>query len=117
MRYFIIAGEASGDLHGSNLIKALKAEDPRAEFYCFGGDLMESEGGILLKHYRDMAFMGAIDVVRNIGKIGKNFQLGREKLLEVKPDVLILIDYPGFNLKMAAFAHDGLLLASIPAGM
>jgi len=106
MRYFIIAGEASGDLHGSNLIKALKAEDPRAEFYCFGGDLMESEGGILLKHYRDMAFMGAIDVVRNIGKIGKNFQLGREKLLEVKPDVLILIDYPGFNLKMAAFAHE-----------
>lgn len=106
MRYFIIAGEASGDLHGSNLIKALKKKDGEAEFCGFGGDLMQAEGVILLKHYRDMAFMGAIDVIRNLGKIGKNFRLGMEKLLEYQPDVLILIDYPGFNLKMAKFAHD-----------
>ena len=106
MRYFIIAGEASGDLHGSNLVKALKQQDGAAEFCGFGGDLMEAEGVILLKHYRDMAFMGAIDVIRNLGKIGKNFRLGMEKLLEYRPDALILIDYPGFNLKMAKFAHD-----------
>ncbi len=106
MKYFLIAGEASGDLHGSNLIRALKEQDAEAEFCFFGGELMEAEGGILLKHYRDMAFMGAIDVVRNMGKIGKNFQLCRKKLLEYQPDVLILIDYPGFNLKMAQFAHE-----------
>ncbi|HNZ68615.1 MAG: lipid-A-disaccharide synthase [Prolixibacteraceae bacterium] len=105
MKYFIIAGEASGDLHGSNLMKALKQQDPEADFMFLGGDLMQSQGGALIRHYRDMAFMGAIDVIKNLGKIGKNFQLAREKLLEYNPDVLILIDYPGFNLKMAEFAR------------
>ncbi|HNX78321.1 MAG TPA: lipid-A-disaccharide synthase [Prolixibacteraceae bacterium] len=104
MRYFIIAGEASGDLHGSNLMRSLRDHDPVADFLCFGGDLMASQGGRLLKHYRDMAFMGAIDVVMNMGKIRENFRLCRQQLLESKPDVLILIDYPGFNLKMAEFA-------------
>ncbi len=106
MKYFIIAGEASGDLHGANLMKALKQQDGAAEFRFFGGDLMEAQGGVLLKHYRDMAFMGAIDVLRNMGKIQKNFQLARQELLAFRPDVLILIDYPGFNLKMAEFARD-----------
>jgi len=105
MKYFIIAGEASGDLHGANLMKALKQQDEAAEFRYFGGGLMEAQGGTLLKHYRDMAFMGAIDVLRNLGKIGRNFRLCKEKLLEFNPGVLILIDYPGFNLKMAEFAH------------
>ena len=104
MRYFIIAGEASGDLHGSKLMRSLRDHDPLADFLCFGGDLMASQGGRLLKHYRDMAFMGAIDVVMNMGKIRENFRLCRQQLLESKPDVLILIDYPGFNLKMAEFA-------------
>lgn len=104
MKYFLIAGEASGDLHGANLVRSLKEQDPEAEFLCFGGGLMQSAGAELARHYRDMAFMGAIDVVRNLGKISANFRLCREKLIEFKPDVLILIDYPGFNLKMAEFA-------------
>ncbi len=105
MKYFIIAGEASGDLHGSNLMKALKAEDPSAEFACFGGGLMEAAGGRLFRHYRDMAFMGAIDVLRNLSRIGENFTIARNKILEFQPDVVILIDYPGFNLKIAEFAR------------
>lgn len=105
MKYFIIAGEASGDLHGSNLMKALKAEDPTAEFACFGGGLMEAAGGLMFRHYRDMAFMGAIDVLRNLNRIGENFTIARNKILEFGPDVVILIDYPGFNLKIAEFAR------------
>lgn len=105
MKYFIIAGEASGDLHGANLMKALKAEDPLAEFACFGGGLMEAAGGRLLRHYRDMAFMGAIDVLRNLNRIGENFTIARNEILEFRPDVVILIDYPGFNLKIAEFAR------------
>ncbi len=105
MKYFIIAGEASGDLHGANLMKSLKESDPDAGFFFFGGDLMKAQGGILLKHYREMAFMGGIDVLRNLRKIRNNFNLCKKCLLEIKPDVLILIDYPGFNLKMAEFAH------------
>jgi lipid-A-disaccharide synthase len=104
MKYFLIAGEASGDLHGANLMKSLKLQDQEAEFIFLGGDLMLEQGGRLLKHYRDMAFMGAIDVIKNLGKIKANFALCRQQLLENKPDVLILIDYPGFNLKMAEFA-------------
>jgi lipid-A-disaccharide synthase len=106
MKYFIVAGEASGDLHGANLMKSLKMVDPSAEFYFFGGDLMLAQGGVLLKHYHDMAFMGAIDVLMNLGKIRKNFQLCKEQLFTQKPDTLILIDYPGFNLKVAEFAHN-----------
>ena len=105
MKYFIIAGEASGDLHASHLMRELKRADGNAEFVFFGGDLMLHEGGTLLKHYREMAFMGLIPVLLNLGKIKKNFRIAEQKLLEFKPDVLILVDYPGFNLRMAEFAH------------
>lgn len=104
MKYFIIAGEASGDLHASHLMAELKKKDSHAEFCFFGGDLMVEQGGILLKHYREMAFMGLFPVLFNLHKIKKNFTLAETKLLEFNPDVLILVDYPGFNLRMAAFA-------------
>jgi lipid-A-disaccharide synthase len=104
MRYFIIAGEASGDLHASHLMRELKKADNEATFCFFGGDLMAAEGGTLLKHYREMAFMGLIPVLVNLHKIRLNFRLAEEKLLEFRPDVLIMVDYPGFNLPMAAFA-------------
>ena len=104
MKYFIIAGEASGDLHASHLMAELKKRESQAEFCFFGGDLMQAQGGILLKHYREMAFMGLIPVLLNLHKIRKNFKIAQNKLLEFKPDVLILVDYPGFNLPMAAFA-------------
>ncbi|MEI6678094.1 MAG: lipid-A-disaccharide synthase [Mariniphaga sp.] len=104
MKYFIIAGEASGDLHASHLMRELKKGDIDACFSFFGGELMASEGGTLLKHYREMAFMGLFPVLLNLGKIKRNFNLAEQKLLEFKPDVLILVDYPGFNLRMAEFA-------------
>ena len=104
MKYFIIAGEASGDLHASHLMRELKKGDSNADFTFFGGDLMSSEGGTLLKHYREMAFMGLIPVLFNLDKIRRNFKLAEQKLLEFNPDVLILVDYPGFNLRMAKFA-------------
>ena len=104
MRYFIIAGEASGDLHASHLMGGIKKKDPEATFCFFGGDLMAEQGGTLLKHYREMAFMGFFTVLKNLGKIKKNFKLAEEKLIEFQPDVLILVDYPGFNLRMARFA-------------
>ena len=104
MKYFIIAGEASGDLHASHLMAELKKKDSKAEFCYFGGDLMAEQGGILLKHYREMAFMGLFPVLFNLHKIKRNFTLAENKLLEYKPDVLILVDYPGFNLRMAEFA-------------
>lgn len=106
MKYFFIAGEASGDLHASHLMRELKKEDPQAEFRYFGGDLMEAEGGTLLKHYREMAYMGFIAVVRNLDKIKANFKLAEAELLAWKPDVLVLVDYPGFNLRMAKFAKE-----------
>ncbi|MCL6103643.1 MAG: lipid-A-disaccharide synthase, partial [Bacteroidetes bacterium] len=102
--YFIIAGEASGDLHASHLMGGIKKKDPEATFCFFGGDLMAEQGGTLLKHYREMAFMGFFTVLKNLGKIKKNFKLAEEKLIEFQPDVLILVDYPGFNLRMARFA-------------
>ena len=104
MKYFIIAGEASGDLHASHLMRELKNRDGDADFSFFGGDLMAHEGGTLLKHYREMAFMGLFPVIFNLHKIKRNFILAEQKLLEFKPDVLILVDYPGFNLRMAEFA-------------
>ncbi len=104
MRYFIIAGEASGDLHASHLMRELKNGDRDAVFTFFGGELMAAEGGTLLKHYREMAFMGLFPVIFNLHKIRRNFILAEQKLLEFKPDVLILVDYPGFNLRMAEFA-------------
>ena len=105
MKYYIIAGEPSGDLHGSNLMKALIAEDSDAQFRFWGGDLMAAVGGTLVRHYRDTAVMGIWDVLTHLGKIQKNFSLCRKDISENRPDVLILIDYPGFNLPIAQWAH------------
>lgn len=105
MKYYIIAGEPSGDLHGSNLMKALQAQDPAAEFRFWGGDLMAAVAGTLVRHYRDTAVMGIWDVLTHLGKIRDNFSFCRKDLTENRPDVLILIDYPGFNLPMAEWAH------------
>ena len=104
MKYYLIAGEASGDLHGSNLMKELLLADKSAEFRYFGGDLMQNVGGELVKHYREMAFMGIVNVVLNLKTINRNMKFCKTDLLEFKPDVLILIDYPGFNLRIAEFA-------------
>jgi len=104
MNYYIIAGEASGDLHASNLIKQLKVLDKSADFRCWGGDLMEKQGAHLVKHYRDLAFMGFTEVLMNIKTILKNIEFCKKDILNNKPDVLILIDYPGFNLRIAEFA-------------
>jgi lipid-A-disaccharide synthase len=104
MRYFIIAGEQSGDLHGSNLIKGLLNSDPGAEIACWGGDMMQAAGANLLMHYRKSAFMGFLEVARNISRILKNISLCKEHILNYAPDVIILIDYPGFNLQIAEFA-------------
>ena len=104
MRYFILSGEPSGDLHGSNLIRSLLKADPEAEIACWGGDLMQEAGGRLLKHYRETAFMGAWEVLINFRKVISNFDTCRRQIAEFKPDVVILIDYPGFNLRMAKHA-------------
>ena len=104
MKYYLIAGEASGDLHGSNLMLEIKKEDAKAKFRFFGGDLMQSAGGDLVKHYREMAFMGIVNVVLNLKNINRNLELGKKDILQFQPDVLILIDYPGFNLRIAEFA-------------
>ncbi len=106
MRYFIIAGEQSGDLHGSNLIRGLIDADKNSEIFCWGGDLMQAAGAKLLVHYRKLAFMGFIAVLRNLGAIKKNLALCREQILGLKPDVVIFIDYPGFNLRIAEFAKN-----------
>lgn len=104
MRYYLVAGEASGDLHGANLMKALKIQDPDAEFRYYGGDKMKAEGGVLQKHYSEMAFMGFTEVLLNLRTILKNMKACKADVLTYKPDVLILIDFPGFNLKIAGFA-------------
>ncbi|TSA29356.1 MAG: lipid-A-disaccharide synthase [Bacteroidetes bacterium] len=104
MKFYIIAGEASGDLHGSNLMGALKERDPDAVFRCWGGDLMQQAGGELVKHYRDLAFMGFWEVLVHLRTITGNLRFCEQDILAVKPDVLILIDYPGFNLRIARFA-------------
>jgi lipid-A-disaccharide synthase len=106
MKYYIIAGEASGDLHGSNLMKALKQKDPNAEFRFWGGDLMKAQGGTLVKHYRDLAFMGFLEVVMNLRTILNNIKYCKEDIQKNRPDVLILVDYPGFNLRIARFAKE-----------
>ncbi|GHU89319.1 lipid-A-disaccharide synthase [Bacteroidia bacterium] len=111
MRYYLIAGEASGDLHASNLMKSLKTIDSEADFRFFGGDLMAAAGGTLVKHYREMAFMGFIPVLLNLRTIFKNMKICREDIRNYQPDVVILIDYPGFNLKIAEFVKKKL---SIP---
>lgn len=106
MKYYIIAGEASGDLHGSNLMKALKQKDPNAEFRFWGGDLMAKQGGTMVKHYRDLAFMGFLEVAMNLKTILNNIKFCKEDIKNNKPDVLILVDYPGFNLRIAKFAKE-----------
>jgi len=110
MRYYLIAGEASGDLHASNLMKAFKELDSEADFRYWGGDLMKEQGGTLVRHYKDTAVMGLWDVLMNLNSIKKNFKLCQEDLLQYKPDVLILVDYAGFNLRMAKFAHENNIL-------
>ena len=104
MRYYIIAGEASGDLHGSNLIREIKKRDPSADIRCWGGDMMRSAGATLVKHYRDLAFMGFIEVLANIRTILRNMRFCKRDILDFQPDVVIFIDYPGFNIPIAAFA-------------
>jgi len=107
MKYYIIAGEASGDLHGSNLMKGLKAVDTNAEFRFWGGDLMQEQGGKLVKHYKETAIMGFFEVLMNLGKIKNFLKECKSDIKYYQPDVLILIDYPGFNLRIAEFAKSG----------
>jgi lipid-A-disaccharide synthase len=104
MKYYIIAGEASGDLHASNLMKALRLGDAGAQFRCWGGDLMEKQGGQIVRHYKDLAFMGFAEVIANLRTILGNIRFCKQDLLKYKPDALILVDYPGFNLRIAEFA-------------
>ena len=105
MRYYLIAGEASGDLHGSNLIKGLRAEDPEAAFRCRGGDLMQAAGAELACHYREGAVMGFSDVLAKAGKLLRGLDACKADILAWQPDVVILIDYPGFNMKVAEWCH------------
>ncbi len=104
MKYYIIAGEASGDLHGSNLIKELHKLDTNAAIRCWGGDKMEAAGAILVKDYRELAFMGFTEVIKNLPTIFRNLSFCKKDILQHRPDILILIDYPGFNLRIAKWA-------------
>lgn len=103
MKYFLVAGEASGDLHASNLMASLKKQDKEADFCFFGGDLMQAQGGKLLKHYRELAFMGFIPVLLNLRTILRNMKICQQEIIAYNPDVVILVDYPGFNLKIAKY--------------
>jgi lipid-A-disaccharide synthase len=104
MKYYIIAGEASGDLHGSNLMKALYEEDPNADIRFWGGDLMQNVGGTLVKHYRDLAFMGFVEVLLNLKTVLNNIEICKKDIAQFNPDVIIYIDYPGFNMRIAKWA-------------
>ena len=104
MKYYLISGEASGDLHGSHLIAALKKLDPNAHFRAWGGDLIKKEGVELVKHYKDIAYMGFWEVIRNLINILKNIQFCKDDIVKFKPDVIIYVDYPGFNLRIAKWA-------------
>lgn len=106
MKYYLIAGEASGDLHGSNLMKGLLQEDPGADFRFWGGGMMEAAGGTKVRDYKATAVMGLTDVLANLGRISSNLKDCKADILEWKPDVVILIDYPGFNMKIARFCHE-----------
>lgn len=105
MKYYLIAGEASGDLHGSNLMKELKAQDTSAEFRFIGGEQMQAVGGMLVTHYKTMSYMGIVPVILHLGTILKNMAMCKQDIADWKPDVVILIDYPGFNLKIAEYVH------------
>ncbi|HVX01148.1 MAG TPA: lipid-A-disaccharide synthase [Candidatus Babeliaceae bacterium] len=104
MRYYIIAGEASGDLHGGNLVKAIHAQDSYAEIRCWGGDRMRDAGATLVKHYSELAFMGFVEVLMHLRTILNNIDFCKRDILAFKPDVLVLIDYPGFNMRIAEWA-------------
>jgi lipid-A-disaccharide synthase len=104
MRYYIIAGEASGDMHAANLVKELKKKDSLAEFRAWGGDLLQSQGATLVKHYRDLAFMGFKEVIVNLGTIIRNIRFCKEDIQAYKPDIIIFVDYPGFNMRIAEWA-------------
>ena len=106
MKYYVIAGEASGDLHASNLVAEIKKKDKKSEFRGFGGDLMKAQGVELVKHYRLMAYMGFVEVAVNLRKVLRNIAQCKKDILDYQPDVLILVDYPGFNLRIAEFAHE-----------
>ena len=106
MKYYLIAGEASGDLHASRLMRALKEQDEEAEFRFFGGDLMAAEGGTLVKHYRELAYMGFIPVLMHLRTILRNMKRCKQDITEWQPDAVILVDYPGFNLKIAKYVHE-----------
>lgn len=106
MKYYIIAGEASGDLHGSNLIKEIKKLDRNSVVRAWGGDLMNSAGAQIVKHYRDLAFMGFIEVIKNLPTILNNLKFCKKDILQFQPDVLVLVDYPGFNLRIAKWAKE-----------
>ena len=105
MKYYLIVGEASGDLHASHLMTALKAEDPQADFRFFGGDLMAAVGGTMVKHYKDLAYMGFVPVLLHLRTIFANMKRCKEDIVAWQPDVVILVDYPGFNLHIAQFVH------------
>ena len=104
MKFYIIAGEASGDLHASNLMKELRKQDVSSTFRCWGGDLMSDQGGQIVKHYRDLAFMGFVEVLANLKTIIGNLRFCKQDILAYQPDAVILVDYPGFNLRIAEFA-------------
>ena len=106
MKYYLIAGEASGDVHASHLIAAIRQEDTEAKFRCFGGDMMEAQGAELVQHYRDLAYMGFIPVIMHLRTILRGMKRCQKDILEWQPDVLILVDYPGFNLKIARFIKE-----------
>jgi lipid-A-disaccharide synthase len=106
LKYYILCGEASGDLHGANLMKAIKQLDSNAEFRVWGGDLMEAEGAVNVNHIKERAFMGFVEVIKNLFKIKQFISLAKNDILKYKPDRLVFIDYPGFNLRMAEWAHN-----------
>lgn len=103
MRFFLIAGEASGDMHAAGLMRELKIKHPKAEFCFLGGDAMMAVGGTLVRHYRDMAFMGFVNVLLNVRKVIRNFKMAKQAISDFRPDAVILIDYPGFNLRMSKY--------------
>jgi len=111
MRYYIIAGEASGDLHGGNLVKEIYRQDNKADIRCWGGDRMQAAGATLVKHYRELAFMGFVEVIMHLRTIFRNIDFCKKDILAYKPDVLVLIDYPGFNMRIAEWAkQQGILI-------
>ncbi len=110
MKYYIIAGEASGDLHAANLMHELNNFDKDAQFRVWGGDLMQQQGGEIVKHYKELAFMGFVEVLMNIRRIKSNFELCQSDLLDFNPNILILVDYRGFNLRMEKFAKENNIL-------